>query len=151
MAALGAAAVSQVEAALARDDVGALSAAISALGMRLGAYYDWATLKHGQQARDLLAMAASAAAPACVAALLGAGAEPNAASPSDGNTALHCACSSAGSSTARIIALLVRAGADKLLPNASGATACDLLTQETSQVKIGASGALEGLSRRFPP
>lgn len=124
-----------VEAALSKDCVSSLSTAISQLGLSIHGFYDWQT-KHGVQQRDLLAMAAAACAPACVAALLGAGAEPNAPSPSDGNTALHCACSSASCSTARIIALLVRAGADKLLPNHVGRTACDLLTLETSQVRI---------------
>jgi hypothetical protein len=123
-----------LEAALAKDDVGALSTAFQQQCLHVGAFYDWRDPKHGLQHRDLLGMAASACAAACVAALLSAGADCNAQSPTDGNTALHIACSSASSSTARIIALLVRGGADKLLRNYAGRTACELLTQETSQV-----------------
>ena len=123
-----------LEAALAKDDVGALSTAIQQQCLHIGTFYDWRDHKHGLQHRDLLGMAASACAATCVAALLSAGADCNAQSPTDGNTALHIACSSASSSTARIIALLVRGGADKLLLNHAGRTACELLTQGTSQV-----------------
>lgn len=128
--------LSVVEVALHKDCVSSLSAAIQQLGLTIHGFYDWST-KQGLQQRNLLSMAAAACSPACVAALLHAGAQPNAASPSDGNTALHCACSSASCNTARIIALLVRAGADKLLPNRAGRTASDLLALETSQVRIG--------------
>ena len=143
-----------LEAALAKDDVGALSTAIQRQCLHIGAFYDWQDPKHGPQHRDLLGMASSACAATCVAALLSAGAECNAQSPSDGNTALHIACSSASSSTARVIALLVRGGADKLLRNHSGRTACELLTHETSQVSEAAWGAPRGRGARgslFPP
>ncbi|KAL4434427.1 hypothetical protein ABPG75_000868 [Micractinium tetrahymenae] len=130
--------LSAVEAALHKDCVSSLAAAIQQLGLTIHGFYDWST-KQGARQRNLLSMAAAACSPACVAALLHAGAQPNAASPSDGNTALHCACSSASCNTARIIALLVRAGADKLLPNHAGRTARDLLTLETSQVAAAAA------------
>lgn len=123
-----------VQAALSKDDVRALSATIQEQGLDITAVYDWQDPKHGPQRRDLLSMAATASAASCVTALLAAGAPANAQSPSDGNTALHCACSSAASNTARVIALLVQGGADKSLRNASGLTAIELLTQETSQV-----------------
>lgn len=143
-------------ASLAKDDVLALGCALSQQqGLSLSAFYDWQDPKQGPQQRDLLSMAAAAGAQACVAALLAAGAEPNAPSPSDGNTALHCACSSANSSTARVITLLVCGGADKMLRNHAGLTACDLLSQETSQVGAGigrGAGSAPGhRARCFPP
>ena len=143
-----------LEAALAKDDVGALSTAIQHQCLHIGAFYDWQDHKHGRQRRDLLSMACSACAPTCVAALLSAGADCNAQSPTDGSTALHIACTSASSSTARIIALLVRGGADKLLRNHAGHTACELLTQETSQVSRGRVGCAErrgSAGGHFPP
>lgn len=120
----------EVEHALRRDDVAALSSALQQHGLGIDGWL----LQAGQQ-RSLLQLASCLAAPTCVAALLASGAaEVNQQSPSDGNTALHCACSSASSSTARVIALLVRAGAEKALCNHAGRTACELLEQGTAQV-----------------
>lgn len=138
----------ELEQALRRDDVAALSAALQISGLCLDSW-----LLHEGQERSLLQLAAGLAAPTCVAALLASGAgDVNQQSPSDGNSALHCACSGASACTARVIALLVRAGADKALRNAEGRTACQLLEAGTAQVIAGrerAAGA-RGSRCRFP-
>lgn len=115
-------------AALAKDDVAALSAAVGA-GLSIDGFY-W----HAGQQRSLLQLAALAGAACCAAALLAAGALVDAPSPSDGNTALHCACSTASSGTARTIALLMKGGASRSRLNHARQTPSDLLEQETSQV-----------------
>jgi hypothetical protein len=114
-------------AALAKDDVAALSAAVGA-GLSIDGFY-W----HAGQQRSLLQLAALAGAACCAAALLAAGAAVDAPSPSDGNTALHCACSTASSGTARTIALLMKGGASRAALNHARQTPSDLLEQETSQ------------------
>lgn len=119
----------ELREALQADSVQALSSAVSQ-GLCIDACY-W----HNDQQRNLLQLAAGLGAPQCTAALLAAGAPIDAASPSDGCTALHCACSNASSSTARVIALLVRGGADKAARNHAGRTPCELLEQGTSQVR----------------
>ncbi|KAL4860234.1 Zinc finger CCCH domain-containing protein 66 [Chlorella vulgaris] len=110
-----------IEAALGKDDVVALGEALQS------GLWDCLHARSGPQKRDLLSQAAAAGASACVAALLAAGACPNAPSPYDGNTALHCACSHANSSTARVIAVLVKGGANKELKNHAGFTPSDVL------------------------
>lgn len=128
-------------AALAKDDVAALSAV--APGLSIEGFY-W----HSGQQRSLLQLASLAGAAACTAALLAAGAPVDAASPSDGNTALHCACSTASSGTARTIALLMKGGASRAALNHARQTPSDLLEQETSQVSpIGGAGG----AQRLPP
>lgn len=126
--------------ALAKDDVAALSAAVAA-GLSIDGFY-W----HSGQQRSLLQLASLAGAAACTAALLAAGAPVDAASPSDGNTALHCACSTASSGTARTIALLMKGGASRAALNHARQTPSDLLEQETSQVgPIEAAGTAQRL------
>lgn len=122
-----------IEAALGKDDVVALGEALQS------GLWDCLHARSGPQKRDLLSQAAAAGASACVAALLAAGACPNAPSPYDGNTALHCACSHANSSTARVIAVLVKGGANKELKNHAGFTPSDVLAvaAEASQVRAG--------------
>lgn len=129
-------------AALAKDDVAALSAAVGA-GLSIEGFY-W----HAAQQRSLLQLAALAGAACCAAALLAAGAAVDAPSPSDGNTALHCACSTASSGTARTIALLMKGGASRCALNHARQTPSDLLEQETSQVGPNwAHGAAPAASR----
>lgn len=122
-------------AAIAKDDVHALAEALQLHSLSFCEFYVSPGAPQGPR-RDLLSLAAAAGACSCVSALLAAGAQPNAQSPSDGFSPLHSACSSANSSTARVIALLVRGGADKTLLNHAGLTACDLLTLDTSQVRL---------------
>lgn len=122
-------------AAIAKDDVQALAEALQLHSLSFSEFYVSPGIPQGPR-RDLLSLAAAAGACSCVSALLAAGAQPNAQSPSDGFSPLHSACSSANSSTARVIALLVRGGADKTLLNHAGLTACDLLSLETSQVGL---------------
>jgi ankyrin repeat protein len=114
--------------ALLRDEPGALGAACTPLNeSTIDKYYDW---NDGTcfQARTLLQLAVTFSAGRCSAALLQGGADPNLKSPTDGKTALHCACLKGLSpASINLIAYLLRHGGNVSIADFSGSIPTDLL------------------------
>jgi ankyrin repeat protein len=103
--------------ALLRDEPGALGAACTPLNESTCF-----------QARTLLQLAVTFSAGRCSAALLQGGADPNLKSPTDGKTALHCACLKGLSpASINLIAYLLRHGGNVSIPDFSGSIPTDLL------------------------
>lgn len=128
-----------VAAAIGEGSITALNDALPP-GFDLRAFWRWQNPRTGTlQQRTLLHVAAHHAAVELVLALLNAGCDVNAPAPDDGFTALHCACAAAtSSSSARTIAALLRAGADREARCALGRTPCELLSLEAPSVsRIG--------------
>ena len=111
--------------ALKANDAAALRACLAALPLDVNQFF--AT---EQGTRSLAQCAAYHAASEVVAALLELGADPRAASPDDGSTALHCACSRPSAGTTHVLRLLLAAGACLDATDAAGRTPRDLLSLE---------------------
>lgn len=95
------------------------------------ALFSWQDANGVSQLRTLLHLASYFGAVQTVRALLSVPASAagvNTASPSDGFTALHAACSHPVRGTSRVIALLIQAGADKHAVDSRGRTPTSLLT-----------------------
>lgn len=114
--------------ALLQDEPGALGAACPPLKeSTIDKHFSW---HDGAcfQARTLLQLAVTFGASRCSAALLQAGADPNLKSPTDGKTALHCACLGGVSpASINLIAYLLRHGGNVAIADFSGSIPTDLL------------------------
>lgn len=124
----------EVAAAIGEGSVAALNSALPP-GCDLRAWHTLSTSTGQYVQRSLLHVAAQHSAVDIVVALLAAGCDVNAAAPGDAYTPLHCACERAtSSSSARTIAALIRAGADREARCALGRTPCELLAVDTHHV-----------------
>lgn len=110
---------------------------VSPCSSALNALYIWVegdTL----QARTLLQLAAAMGAMHCASALLQAGASPNIVSPTDGRTAMHCACGADPSLySSELVAMLLRHGAQVSITDACGNQPSDLLAQMNASRYVG--------------
>jgi len=101
----------------------------------LDTFYSWQDASGQPKSRTLLHLAATYSAADCLEALLASGANPNLPSPDDGETPLHCACiASATPKGAKVIALLLKFGADKQLRCKQFCLPSDRLGQSMPQV-----------------
>eukprot|EP00793_Prasinoderma_coloniale_P000885 PRCOL_00004035-RA len=116
--------------AAAADDVAALSAALNQIGWHsAGAWAPWGMGGTGAPAaqRTPLMVAATFGALNCVRTLLAAGADPNAAAPDDGATALHCAAAGGSSRAVQAVAALLQQGADAGAVDRAGQRPADVV------------------------
>lgn len=126
---------------LAANDAAGFQGQFLQRGMDANALYLWA---EGETLclRTLAHLAALHSATDVLAVLLlELGADARIASPDDGFTALHCACSRPTSLTTSILRLLLNAGADLEAQDKQGRTARDLLSLQAPQVGRSGVGA----------